>query len=392
MANTTEKRGVLKETVAMYLLMFPYALFTTVLGAILLNLLSEYSMPLTKGGFFNAVLNGGSFVGIILSGFIIDRYSKRVQIVAVVGVFVLSLFAIHLWSGFWPFVVLLFFGGFVVKILDVLLNSGIADLHTENRGFYMNLLHACFGIGCFFGPILAGGVLEKGMAWSYSYLALGVIALAVLVFYLWCVWSRLRVGEKTGVEKAAPASFGSVIDGRLCLLWLVLFFYCGHQIGINNWLPTYMSETFGLDALAAGAGVSMFWLGLILGRLACSFLTKIRPERTLVIIGLGLGGLALLAGVLIGNEYVLFGAVLFCGFLSGATIPMVLTIVYGWHPGARGKVSMLLYLGVSIGGVVFPWLMGLLEGAFNLDAAMAANALMLLVPFVLMLFLPKSEF
>ncbi len=391
MAINNEKQGVLKETVAMYMLMLPYAVFTTILGAILLNLLSEYSMPLTEGGFFNAVQNSGSFTGIILSGFIIDRYNKRAQIVAVFAMFAVSLFAIHLWSGFWPFVILLFFGGLVVKILDVLLNSGLADLHVENRGFYMNLLHACFGIGCFFGPILAGTVLGHTGRWSFAYLVLGLIALVILAFYIWCVRGKIRLEKKTIAEKAQAVGLRAIIDKRLGVLWLILFLYCGHQIGINNWLPTYMTETFGLDALAAGSGVSMFWLGLILGRVTCSFLTRIRPEHMLIRLGLLLGGVVLLAGVMAGNQFLLFAAVLLCGFLSGATIPMVLTIAYGWYPESRGMVSMFLYLGVSIGGVVFPWLMGVLEGVVGLDAAMAADAFMLLIPFVLMMFVPKQQ-
>ncbi len=383
------KRDVLKETIAMYLLMFAYAIFTTIIGAILLNLLSDFPMPLTEGGFFNAVLNGGCFVGILLSGMVIDRYGKRIQIVAAFSLFTIFLFAVYFTSSLQAYVVSIFFAGLAVKIMDALLNATIVELHTRNRGFYMNLLHCCFGIGSFVGPILAGFVVESNHSWRLAYLILAIVCCILLGIYLANIRGRVHLKKSVSSRRRVAAGFRHVLSWKIFLLWLVLFFYCGHQVGINNWLPTYMSETLGLDMLAAGSSVSMFWIGLILGRFTCSFLTKRMPERTLTLLGAGLGGLALLAGIVTGGEIILFFSALAAGFFSGATVPMVLTIAYGWYPGAQGKVSMILYLAITIGAVVFPWLMGLVQHVVGLKIAMMSNAFMLLIPCCLVFLVPK---
>lgn len=391
--DNAQKRGALAETAAMYLLMFSYAVFTTIVGAILLDLLGEFSMPLTEGGFFSAALNGGAFVGVLLSGVVIDRYHKRKQIVATFFLFASFLSAIYFTTSLWAYVALLFAAGLSVKIADALLNTLVAEMHPDHKGFYINLLHCFFGIGSFLGPILAGSVVEKYQCWRLAYLILAVACFTLLGLYVFVVRGKLGSRPRHGSEsrRVEPVGLRQVLSGKMGFLWLVLFLYSGHQSGIHNWLPTYSAATLGLDSLAAGTIVSVFWIGLILGRFVCSLLTRRVHERTLIIAGLGLAGLTLWIGLMAGSEFALFGAALATGFLSGGTVPMVLTIGYSWYPGAQGKVSMILFLANTLGAVVFPWIMGLIEGVLGLDAAMTSNVLMLLAPCALMLLALKPE-
>lgn len=394
-ASTTtepESNGVLFETVFMYALMASFAVFTTIVGAILLRLVAEFGLPLSRGGDFVAAQNAGCFVGVLASGFLIDRYRRHPLALACFVLFAATLVAMFFSSTLTACLALLALAGLSSKILDALLNASISRLHPINKGFYMNLLHCCFGAGSFIGPLYAGAVVERWGAWRLSYLGLGclcfVLALAYAAFFLQRRGAAKGTRGDAGNTPEAAAPFATLADRPTITCMLVLFIYCAHQLGVNNWLPAFMSENTGSDPVTAGFGLSVFWLGLIAGRLACSFLTRYIGEKTLVVIGNAVAGLAIMSGVARGGETAAFAAAATAGFFSGATIPMILTLAYTWHPRAQGKVSMLMFLAITAGGAVGPWAMGKMVTPDNLGPAMYTNGCLLLVTAAIALRLP----
>lgn len=392
-SSTAEKakKDRLFETVCMYALMAGFAVFTTIVGAILLMLVEEFGLPLTRGGDFVAAQNIGSLLGILLSGFLIDRYRKHNLIFMLYILFSASIIAVFFSATLAAFLGLLAFAGLATKMIDLLLNAGISELHTVNKGFYMNLLHCCYGVGSFLGPIYAGAVAERFGEWRLSFLLLGCFCLALALVYGTFLARRRRqtaVRQAAAIKTKTPASFASIAGLPMLACALILFCYSGHQIGMNNWFPSFMSDNAGADQITAGFGLSVFWLGLIAGRLVCSILTRRCYEKHLLAAGNALGGLAILLGVFLGGEAFAFASAAAVGFLAGATIPMALTLAYTWHPEAQGKVSMAMFIAITIGGAVGPWAMGKLVDGANLTRAMQLNALMLLAAAALAIALP----
>lgn len=378
-----------RSTILLYLLMLLYGGFTTVVGSVLGRLLAEFGVPLSDGGLFYAVQSIGYVIGIVLSGLIIERFDKRLLIMLFYSALAAVLIALNFAPGLAFFLCFILLAGLTAMMVDVLLNASVAQLHEKNRGFYMNLLHCCFGVGSFLGPVFAGYTVERFGSWRPAYLVLGVVCAAAVGMY-----GFLTGGEKADVSAATVKTavpLRSVASGKTLLGWLIFFCYIGHQGGLNNWLPTYLGLELNIDAVAAGAGLSSFWLGLILSRFCASFLTRRVDEKTLSWIGCCLAGISLLLGVLIGGKGPLFLGVAAAGFFSGALIPMVLTLAYAWYPEAKGVVSTVLFTGICAGQVVFPWLMGVIEGHSSLKTAMIFDAIMLLVTGVLAIGLPRAK-
>lgn len=387
------EKGVLRETVALYLLTGAYAVFTTIIGAVLVLLVDEFVIPLSRGGVFIAWQNIGSLAGIFLSGFVIDRYDKRWQIVVAYTVFAVLMAGVYFTSTMTAYIVMIALAGFASKITDALLNAVTAELHVRNKGFYMNLLHCSYGIGSFCGPVYAGFLIESRGSWRLSYLLLGVVYFALIALYALMNVRRAARTAVSAADKASDAgvaSFRSIMTPRMLLASLALIFYCGHQVGVNNWLPVFLTESVGADAVTAGSGVSAFWLGLIFGRFSCSFLTRKYYEKHLLLIGNTAGGVLFIVCMLIGGKTLLFLGAFAAGILAGATIPMILTLAYTWYPRAQGKISMVLFLAISIGGVIVPWLMGVIEGVAGLRAAMVLDGAALLISAGLVLALPRK--
>lgn len=392
-AFNTPKKGVLVETIFTYVLMAAFAVFTTIIGAVLLLLVEEFGLPLARGGDFIAAQNLGCFAGIILVGFLLDRYNKNPLVLVFYLVFSLALVMVFFTTTMRSYMFLLAIAGFSTKILDAVFNSRISELHPVNRGFYMNLLHSCYGMGSFIGPVYARGIVRWLENWRASYAILGCLGIILAAGYGVCFMSsKRRHSQSTLRRPATVASFRSLASRNTAVCCLVLLCYCGHQIGMNTWFPSYMSETLGTGPMAAGLGLSTFWLGLIAGRLACSVLTRKIPEKRLLFLGNLLGGGALLLCVAGGNEAAAFAGAAAAGFFAGATIPMVLTLAYTWHAAAQGKISMVMFIAITVGGTVGPMAMGgVVNEGGGLTRPMFLNGILLIAAAVIVLLLGPDD-
>lgn len=386
MDNSVRRDANLPETAVVCLIMTVLSISTTIIGTVLTLLLAEFDVSLENGGLFVAVQNIGCFIGILASGALLDRFATRGVILVTLTLFILSCVVIGQSSTLVSYLVILFLMGAVFRFLDAALNVRISEMHDEKKGIYMNLLHSGFGIGAFLGPVLAGALLGKGLGWRESYLAMGAGCLVLLIVY--AVLVRNKAGGSAPKAVYAPVKTASLLDGRTVTIWLALALYCGFQMGLNSWLPTFQSTYLGNDVSTAGAGVSLFWLGLIVSRLCCSFLLRYLDERSLLTIGFLVGGAFFLFGVFSLNEYALLAGCVLAGFFSGSTNPLIITLGFRWHPEAPGKISMLIFIAVTVGQIIVPWLMGVAIGLVGLQAAVVANGLLLAVAGALTLKLP----
>lgn len=385
------KKNTLKITAALYVLMFVYAVFTTMTGTQLLILVREFGLDLAEGGIFAVIINTGCIGGIVLSAFFIDRFDSRRLVLLSYFLLGLLLIAIKFSGSYYSFLILLLWIGVSMKFLDASLNASISRLNTANSGFYMNLLHCSFGIGAFAGPLFTTVLMENGTAWRDTYFYLGIVCIVTgLVYYtVQKGYATEPVTDCGGEEKSGG---GHVICLRVFCLMGILLFYCGHQMGINSWMPAYMQETLHLPPAASNLSVSAFWVGLIVSRLVSAVLTRYTSEERILKAGLLAGTVFLAVGVMSRLPAATVIGVTGAGLFSGACIPLVLTIGYSAFPSALGKISTLLFLCIAGGAVIFPWLMGISSRSFGLFGAMVLDTLCLAAAAAAaLILLPKTK-
>lgn len=387
--NNIAAGGRRNETVVLYLLMLSYAAFYTLIGTFLPRIIADFDVPLAHGGMFISIQNVGGLLGVVLLTPLLDRFGKRRLIRAGYAFLTILLLILPTTRSLAAYLVLLALAGLAAKMLNPLLTARISDMYGPKKGIYINLLHACYGIGCFFVPLLSGLFLEWGYSWRDMYRCLAWYCLAVSLLYLILIRSG-RSGGETIVAKAVRAG-SAPLDRRLVFLSLALFFYSGYEASLNNWLPTYMIRELGVSPVAAGSGVSAMWLGLILGRFLCSVAIRFAPERTLIAAGAVLAAAVMTTGFAAGGEIPLYLGVGGAGVLAGAQAPMVFTLAWTWFPGRQGKASLAMFGGITVGAVLLPWLMGLVGGAIGLRNTMLLHGLPLLLSGLMALFLPKAE-
>lgn len=372
----TQNRKALGAAALTYLLFLIYAISTGLIGTLMAALLSGFGLDLAGGGSFTLAQYLGSGVAVLFSGSLLCKYRKWNIILVCYAVFAAGLCLIGTVGSLTYFLALLFVIGMATKLVDVTCNAVISQIFVKNKGLYMNLLHACFGIGNFVGPFLAERVLAAGLRWQTAFVIVGALAAAGLCLFL----VRSRKLPDTTPDEGERLCVGRLLRcGDIWLLILTLVFYCGHQIGTSSWFVLYLTDVCGASAAAASLGMSLFWLGLLACRLACSGLSVKIPVKWLLLIGAAAGAAALAVGILIGSVAAATVGGLLAGLFAGATIPLCMTLGYEAHPKAQGTVSMLLFLSICAGQIIVPWGMGLVANGGGLTAAMWLNCVCLVL-------------
>lgn len=368
------KNKSFKLTIMLYLLMFAYAVFTVMTGTQLLVLLQEFDLTLSQGGIFTVVVNVGCMVGILISGFFLPRYNKNRLVMVSYLCFSLLLLLVGTSASYVGFLILLLLIGISMKFLDASVNAAVSYMNPVHTGFYISLLHCCFAAGSFVGPVFTTLLMDRGYSWRNTYTFLGAVCLVVLFLFSVIQKNNKKIVQEENGETEEKVPYRELMKpGVLCLM-IILLCYCGHQIGINSWLPAYMQKNLGAERAMASLSLSVFWVGLIAGRLISAVLTTRVKEEVVLKYGNLVGSILLGLGIFSRNLMLTVIGVGCAGLFSGATIPLVITIGYSWFPKAQGKMSTILFMCIAGGAVIFPWLAGLVSENHGLYAGMLLNA------------------
>ncbi|MBV9743612.1 MAG: hypothetical protein JO099_07605 [Acidobacteriia bacterium] len=207
-----------------------------------------------------------------------------------------------------------------------------------------------YGLGCLIASLLAAFTLS-------AYPALVTLLLMAIVPGVFAaIYSRQEIPNAR--EPAAPASFGQALrDFRglgAVLFALLLFFQFGNEWSIAGWLPLFLIRRIGLSPAAALRTLALYWLFLLLGRVAAVAVLPRVPHGVL----LGTSVLAALFGCLLlfftNNGFGATSGVLLVGGGYASIYPLVAEAIGHrfsyYHPGFFGGIFAL----AMIGGLLAP--------------------------------------
>ena len=357
-------------------IMVLYGISAVMIGTTLPEIIEGLDLSLGQGGTVVSMQNAGGIVALLAAALVADRIAKGRW---VIGFFLLLgglLFATGFAGSYIALVWLFFASGAAIRLLDIMLNAYTGDVAAGNRSRVMNLLHMFFSIGAFIGPLLASALLSAEVPWRGIYRIVGAsfIGAVALGSPLLRAYGLNRSATRTDGSDDA-ASSGSLLRLDLFALGLVLLLYGIHQSGVTAWLPYYLIHDAGFSETAAGAGLSAYWVGVIASRLLASRLAgTVGPDRILVTGGVA-GGVAVLASILTDTV----AGFVVAAVLTGATIPIAMTLAYGRLPARTGTVTAALSIFMLVGRLVGPWIIGAVGDVVGIGSSILVVAFSLLM-------------
>jgi fucose permease len=153
--------------------------------------------------------------------------------------------------------------------IDAGINTHVATHHSART---LSLLHSFYALGTATGPIIMTNVLAAGLPWQRGYALVGAAQLALAAWFgaTRGLWTSPRSAARASL---APASVKSTLALRTTQLAVTAFFvYVGIEATAGAWIYSLLEEARGATMAAAGAAVTLYWCGLMVGRLGGALL------------------------------------------------------------------------------------------------------------------------
>lgn len=283
--------------------------------------------------------------------------------------------------------------GFVASLglgtVDVGFNAIVSGCASGAAQKAMGWLHFSFALGALVSPFVFSFLLGRGLSWPFLYYFLSLFS-ALCIYFLSRHW---RAAPKRSEPPAQRQGNGMGIIVRRRSYWLLLtamFFYTAGEVALSGWIPTLLTGG-GLAAEHASVGVSIFWLGLTLGRAVCARLSGKIKGRALLILLAGAAALFLLPfgrplGVL-----AQLSLVLAVGFSFSGIFPLILLEGAALFPDYVHLTTSGLMVAASLGGTAGPALLGLIGEYYSLQKGIFALAGVMVVTTAIFLLLPIAK-
>lgn len=273
--------------------------------------------------------------------------------------------------------------GYGAGAIDTGLNSYVS-LHYKAK--YLNWLHCFWGMGVAISPMIMSGFLGAGEGqWRNGYRVVALLQLAIAMIILATLkkWDPAVEQEQRDSAKA-DMSMGQLFRLKgLPTSILSLGLYCGAEYLIGTWGATYAVHEFDLAPEVAAKWVSLYYGGIMLGRIITGFV----PERIGDDMRVKCGVLISLAGIVflalpVGD--IALAGLLLIGIGFGPVFPAVIHSVpdrfgstysadlTGYHMGGAftmGYIAQLSfgYVAVLTGYGILPFiLLGMILGVYIL--------------------------
>jgi fucose permease len=366
--------------VAAILAIFVYGVIAAMLGT-LMPTLTFLSME--QKGTVALAQAIGLIIASVAVGPLIDNKGKKTGLVLGLAMIAAALWALPSGNAFGLILGLLLLLGLGGGIIVTAANALVSDIGENRRASVLNFLNLFFGLGGLATPFIAANVVG-GDPVKLCYLAAGLATVTLVVHIV------TKMPPPTG-ERGFKFSEAGDILGKpvLYLLALFLFLYVACEVGVWNWLASYLigqgiAEKSALNILSLG-----FALGLLVGRVVVSrILIKVAAARVTR------GAAALMAVttymMLQTADPTMAWVAVFCAGLAMAPVfPTTLAMVGDAFPKgtatAMGIVITCGWVGLAVSSPIIGSIAG--AGSANLKTALlvlpAASALMIVVNLVL---------
>lgn len=305
----------------------------------------HFALSTTQLGLIVTVSYIGNLVFLLVGGNLSTRFAKKrvLQVLMLIWMAALALFAL---TDSYP--VLLVAMALVMgssTLLNTTMNLITPLLFTAAPGFFVNFLFFTQGIGTSGSQFFLGSAADGFPFWQYTNLGLLVLGVAAFGMLLFC-----QVPEEPAVAPGAlPQAEGRLTDrlGVVVPFVLVFGFYFITEHGVMNWLVAYGTTGLEMTQAAASRYLSVFYGGVMLGRLVLSPLVdKLGVIRSMQLFGV-ISGVLYVAGSLGGAALMPLWAA--SGFFLSILYPTLVMSIRLYFPaqqvsGAAGTIISIASL------------------------------------------------
>ncbi len=337
-----------------YLSLFLFSFFMMLASTILLDISKYFNISAENMNLIITFFLIGEVVGMLALIFLNKKFSRN-NIVAWTYILIIpTLTGLILVTSIIFFYALYFVSGCLFGILLMNANLSMLEGKVKNKDSVVNLGHGFFAIGALISPLFSSSLVNKQMNWRLMYLAVIGLALISLISFLF-VNRKKQAGFLTEKKTFSIKETFKHRDKNIYMVLtaILMLFYVMSEVTIFSWAPTFFRVAKQFDLSRASLIASVFWIGMLAGRLIISFLSYKFKAGTLLL------GLSLIS--IVGLILAIFPVVQIVNFIGAGLIglgfsgiPPLLISSAGriFSSGKDLALTLLFVVGITSGSMI----------------------------------------
>ena len=258
------------------------------------------NVPVSYAGVATMITSGGTIISSFFSEKLIRKFGTGKVTTFSVLLTALGLLGVYLSPSFIWICLLAIPLGIGAGSVDSALNNFVA-LHY--KAIHMNWLHSFWGIGATTGPFIMSIFLLKENGWRLGYATIGSIQaiLVVCLFLSLPLWKKFETDNSEKISNNESVKVSNLIKLPGAKPALVSFFcYCAVELTTGLWVSSYLVLINGFSAEKAAKWVSLYYLGITIGRFLAGFISIKLNNKQMIRVG---QAICITGGILLSITY-----------------------------------------------------------------------------------------
>lgn len=271
--------------VIIYIAFISLGLPDAILGSAWPMIHQNLNVLISYAGIATMIISGGTIVSSFFSGKVIRRFGTGKVTTFSVFLTAAGLIGIYFAPSFLWICLLGVPLGIGAGAVDSALNNFVA-LHYKAK--HMNWLHCFWGIGATSGPFIMSFYLLKENGWRMGYATIGTVQaiLVVCLFLSLPLWKKFEVSNEADEEAHSDVKVSTLIKLPGAKPALISFFcYCAIELTTGLWASSLLVTNNGLSAESAAKWVSLYYLGITVGRFLSGFIAMKLNNKQMIRMG-----------------------------------------------------------------------------------------------------------
>jgi len=346
-----------------YLSIFIFPLFFLTLSPILLDISASTGI---KAGDFNLVFTFftiGSVIGQLTSILYNRRFNSLTVLVTGFIILIPVTLILSRVSSLYAFYILYFISGYILGVVWLQANNNIIRSRIKNKDRLTSFALSFYPIGAFVAPYISSSLVSRGMDWQVLYYILIILIIIIIILYL--IITR-RIGYLS-LKHDQKISFKEVFTDKkrnilFILTAMMLMMYTISETVIATWAPTFFRTERAYSIGDAALVVSLFWGGILIGRVITGILSgKIRAYYLILI----LSSIAVLSTVSIyfsGSRNLDLIIIVIAGLGYSAIFPLLVSTGSNVYKMGSGVLLTILFAAANFGISLTPYMTRFFSG------------------------------
>ena len=320
----------------------------SVFGAAWPAIYRDFDIPVSYSSYVTMLVYAGTIISSLISARLIAKIGTgRVGAISTI-LTAAALFFFSKSPGIFSMCILALPLGLGAGAVDAAMNNYVA-LHYSNT--QMNFLHCFYGVGVAVSPYFMSVAMNHGGGWrggyTFMFIIQSVISLIMLVSLP--LWKKVNTIPSMSEEPQKLLTIRQMLNtSSIRSLIGVMMFSCSIESVCLVWGATFLADGRGMTPAKAAEFVTLYFVGLALGRFISGLLSSKLTPSALVYAGQAISAVSLVI-LMIPNGGAAVAGLFLIGFGNGSLFPNMTLLI----PAYFGRDISRSVIGLQMGMCYF---------------------------------------